>query len=131
MTTPNADGAGRPPLAALARQTLSMLPDIVRLFRDVLRDPRVPRVAKVQAGALLAIGFSPIDAIPLIGQTELVAAIALAARQLVKHTDVAILREHWSGTDEGFRALMLLVETGLRPGRMAVRLLTGRARRGR
>lgn len=118
----------RPPLAALVRQTLTMLPDIARLFAAVLRDPRVPRMAKLQAGALLAIGFSPIDAIPLLGQTELVAAIALAARQLVKHTDEALLREHWTGTDEGFRVLMLLVETGLRPGRMVLRLLTGRGR---
>lgn len=123
----------RPPLPVLARQTLSMLPDVARLFAAVLRDPRVPRAAKLQAGALLAIGFSPIDAIPFLGQTELVAAIALAARQLVKHTDEALLREHWTGTDQGFGVLMLLVETGLRPGRMALRLLTGRGRplRGR
>ena len=119
----------RPAVGVLARHTLAMLPDVARLFAGVLRDPRVPRVAKVQAGALLAIGLSPINAIPMLGQTELVAAVALAARQLLRHTDEALVREHWTGTDEGFSVLLLLVETGLRPGRLALRVLTGRRRR--
>jgi uncharacterized membrane protein YkvA (DUF1232 family) len=96
------------------------------MFAGVLRDPRVPRRAKVTAGALIAVGLSPIDAIPLLGQTELVAAIALAARQLLRHTDEAVLREHWTGTEQGFRAVLWLADTGLRPSRMVLRLLSGR-----
>ncbi len=129
MTAPHVAQPGRPPAGVLVREVATFLPDIARLFARVLRDPRVPRVAKVQAGALLAIGFSPINAIPLLGQTELVAAVALAARQLVRHTDTELLRQHWTGTDKGFRTLMLLTETGLRPGRTALRLLLGRRRR--
>ena len=106
-----------------------MLPHVARLFAGVVRDPRVPRVAKVQAGALIAVGLSPIDAIPLLGQTELVAAVALAARQLLKHTDVEVLRDHWTGTDRQFTTLLWLADTGLRPGRMAMRALGAALRR--
>ncbi len=116
----------RPPLPQLARDVLGSLPAIARMFAGVLRDPRVPRRAKVTAGALIAVGLSPIDAIPLLGQTELVAAIALAARQLLRHSDEAVLREHWTGTEQGFRAVLWLADTGLRPSRMVLRLLSGR-----
>jgi uncharacterized membrane protein YkvA (DUF1232 family) len=118
----------RPPLSQLAAGTLRMLPHLGKLFAGVVRDPRVPRIAKVQAGALVAIGLSPIDAIPVLGQTELVAAIALAARQLLKHSDEAVLRDHWTGTDRQFRTLLWLADTGLHPGRMAMRLLGGAVR---
>ena len=126
MVTPQEQ---RPPLSQLAGETLRMLPHLGRLFAGVVRDPRVPRIAKYQAGALVAVGLSPIDAIPLLGQTELVAAVALAARQLLKHTDVEVLRDHWTGTDRQFTTLLWLADTGLRPGRMALRALGAAFRR--
>jgi hypothetical protein len=88
------------------------------MFAGIVRDERVPRAAKVRAAALLALGATPLDAIPVLGQLELAAAIGLAARQLVKHAGEDVLREHWAGTDEGYRVLMLLVSAGLRPRRL-------------
>lgn len=112
----------------LAREALLFVPDILRMFTGVLRDPRVPRRTKVQVAALVALGLSPVDLIPVLGQVELVAGIALAARQLVKHAGVEVLREHWAGSEEGFRLVLTLVDAGLRPRKLAWRLLRGQGR---
>lgn len=117
------DGTVPEPIGPLIRMVGTFLPDVARMFAGVIRDPRVPAVAKVQAGALLALGLSPIDAIPVVGQVELVAMIALAARQLVKHAGEDVLHEHWSGPEDGFRVVMLLVDAGLRPRKLLLRLL--------
>ena len=119
-----ADGDGGD-LGPAIRMVGTFLPDVARMFAGVLRDPRVPPLAKAQAAGLIAVGLSPLDSIPILGQVELVAAVALAARTLVKHAGEDVLRANWHGTDEGFRAVMLLVDAGLRPGRLLLRLLGG------
>ncbi len=121
-TGPKPDAPGEE-IGPLVRMVGGFLPDVARMFAGVVRDPRVPAIAKVQAAALLGLGLSPIDAIPFIGQLEMVGAIGLAARQLLKHTTPEVLREHWTGNDEGFRAVMMVVDVGLRPSRLAMRLL--------
>jgi len=106
------------PLRRLLTEVLLFLPDVARMFTAVVRDERVPRGAKLRAAALLALGATPLDVIPVVGQLELAAAVGLAARQLVKHAGEDVLREHWAGTDEGYQVLMLLVASGLWPRRL-------------
>ena len=71
-------------------------------------------------------GLSPVDLIPILGEVGLVAALGLATRQLVKHAGEDLVREHWHGSDRGFQVVLLLVEAGLRPRRLAWRALRGR-----
>jgi uncharacterized membrane protein YkvA (DUF1232 family) len=85
----------------LARELLTLLPNLLRLFRDLLRDPRVPRSSK----ALLVLGglwlASPIDLIPeflpAIGGIDDAIVAALVLRHLVKRAGPEVVREHWHG----------------------------------
>lgn len=114
------------PAARLLAEAVRFVPDVARLLARVIADPRVPAAAKVQAGALLALGLSPLDLVPVLGQLEAVAALALAARRLADAAGQDVLREHWVGSDEGYAVLMALVASGLRPRRLLWRLLRGR-----
>lgn len=121
MTAADGQGTERRSAAQVAAEAVSFLPDVVRMLVRVVQDPRVPRAAKYQAGAFLALGLSPVDAVPLLGEATIVAMVVLAVRQLVDGAGEDVLREHWSGSERGFRTLMLVVDTGLRPRRVLTR----------
>jgi uncharacterized membrane protein YkvA (DUF1232 family) len=115
VTAPAAGGRSS---AEHVAEVAAYLSCVVRMFAGVLRDERVPRSDKVLAGAFLAAGLSPLDAIPVFGEAQVVAMVALATRQIVKGAGEDVLREHWQGTEKGFESLMFVVDTGLRPMRM-------------
>jgi uncharacterized membrane protein YkvA (DUF1232 family) len=85
----------------MARELVTLLPNLVRLFRGLLRDPRVPRGSKV----LLVVGavwlVSPIDLIPEflpgIGGLDDAVVAGLVLRHLVKRAGPEVVREHWPG----------------------------------
>jgi uncharacterized membrane protein YkvA (DUF1232 family) len=85
----------------LARELLTLLPNLLRLFRGLLGDPRVPRSSK----ALLLVGglwlASPIDLIPEflpgIGGIDDAVVAALVLRHLVRRAGPEVVREHWHG----------------------------------
>ncbi|HKJ54904.1 MAG TPA: DUF1232 domain-containing protein [Nitriliruptoraceae bacterium] len=84
-----------------------------RLLWSVMRDPRVPVRAKVVAGAAAAYAISPIDVVPdfvpTAGYVDDVFVIVGSLRYLANLSGYEVLREHWSGSDEGFAILMGLV----------------------
>jgi uncharacterized membrane protein YkvA (DUF1232 family) len=86
--------------------------DVVRLLRDVAADDRVSRRAKAVAGAAAAYVVSPLDpipdVIPVVGWVDDAVVLGLALRYLLRHAGYELIREHWSGTDDGF-ALVLFV----------------------
>lgn len=85
----------------LARELITLLPNLVRLFRGLLGDPRVPGSSK----ALLLLGglwlASPIDLIPEflpgIGGIDDAVVAALILRHLVKRAGPDVVRDHWHG----------------------------------
>jgi uncharacterized membrane protein YkvA (DUF1232 family) len=85
----------------LARELITLLPNLVRLFRGLLGDDRVPRASK----ALLLFGVlwlaSPIDLIPEflpgIGPIDDAVVAFLVLRSVVKRAGPDIVREHWRG----------------------------------
>jgi uncharacterized membrane protein YkvA (DUF1232 family) len=85
----------------LARELLTLLPNLLRLFRGLLGDPRVPFSSK----ALLLVGglwlASPIDLIPeflpVIGGIDDAVVAALVLRHLVRRAGGDVVREHWRG----------------------------------
>lgn len=119
-STPAGGVAPEPPPIA---QVLRFLPDVLRMFAGVVRDPRVPTRAKAAATGLIALGLSPVDAVPVLGVMGLLASLSLATRTLFNHAGADVLREHWDGTDEGFAVVLALVGAGLGPTRVAWRLL--------
>jgi uncharacterized membrane protein YkvA (DUF1232 family) len=85
----------------IARELATILPNLVRLFRGLLGDPRVSRSSKallVVAAVWLA---SPIDLIPEflpgIGGLDDAVVAALALRHLVRRAGADVVREHWRG----------------------------------
>lgn len=85
----------------LARELISLLPNLVRLFRGLLGDARVPRSSK----ALLVLGAvwlaSPIDLIPEflpgIGGIDDAIVAGLVLRHLVKRAGADVVKDHWRG----------------------------------
>ena len=84
-----------------ARELVTLVPNLLRLFRGLIKDPRVPRRAKV----LLAVGAlwlaSPIDLLPeflpVIGPLDDAIVAALVLRYLAKHAGRSVILEHWQG----------------------------------
>lgn len=86
--------------------------DVGRLLRDIARDPRVSRRAKIVAAAAAAYVVSPIDPIPnfvpVVGWLDDLVVGGYAIRFLVRDAGYELVRELWTGDDSGF-ALLLFV----------------------
>lgn len=93
-----------------ARELAMLLPNLVLLFKDLIRDPRVPKGSK----ALLLFGAayiaSPIDLIPefipLLGPLDDAVVAALILRHLAHRAGPEVVLEHWRG-DPGTIAPLL------------------------
>ena len=98
-----------------AREVAVLLPNILRLFKGLVRDPRVPRGSK----ALLFLGTawvaSPIDLIPefipVLGPLDDVVVAALIVRHLVRTTGRDVVVEHWHGDPATLEHILQLFES--------------------
>ena len=95
-----------------ARQLATLLPNLVRLFRGLLRDPRVPRGSKVLLWFAIAWFVSPIDLvpefIPVFGPLDDAVVAALVLRHVLRKAGRDVIAEHWSG-DEATLGVLLRV----------------------
>lgn len=95
---------------SLARELITLLPNLVRLFRGLLGDERVPRSSKV----LLVLGAlwlaSPIDLIPEflpgIGAIDDAVVAGLVLRHVVKRAGPDVVRDHWRGDPRTLSVLL-------------------------
>ena len=84
-----------------AKELARLLPNLILLFRDLARDPRVPRGSKVWLifGALWF--ASPIDLIPefipVLGPLDDAVVAALVLRHLLRSAGADVVSEHWRG----------------------------------
>jgi uncharacterized membrane protein YkvA (DUF1232 family) len=84
-----------------ARELALLVPNLLLLFKDLLKDPTVPRRPKV----LLWIGIvwiaSPIDLLPeflpVLGPLDDAVVAALVLRFLVRRAGEDVVRRHWRG----------------------------------
>ena len=95
------------------RDMLLLLPDLVVLLIRMLRDPRVPPVAK--ALALVGVGYvlSPIDFVPglLFGPIGLIDDVLVASAtlsRLVNHVHPDVVRGHWPGQGDALQVIQRL-----------------------
>jgi uncharacterized membrane protein YkvA (DUF1232 family) len=96
----------------MARELVTLLPNLIRLFRGLMRDERVPRSSK----ALLALAAlwlaSPIDLIPEflpgVGALDDAIVAALALRHVVKRAGPEVVRDHWHGDPRSLGVLLRL-----------------------
>jgi len=95
-----------------ARELATLLPNLVRLFRGLLRDARVPLGSKLLLGAAIAWFVSPIDLvpefIPVLGPLDDAVVAALVLRHVVRKAGRDVVAEHWAG-DERTLGLLLRV----------------------
>ncbi|MDP9299872.1 MAG: DUF1232 domain-containing protein [Actinomycetota bacterium] len=84
-----------------ARELATVIPNLVVLFRGLLRDPRVPRSAKLWVGFAVVWIALPIDLvpefIPVAGPLDDAIVAALVLRYLLKRTAQSVVFEHWRG----------------------------------
>jgi uncharacterized membrane protein YkvA (DUF1232 family) len=102
----------------LARELALLLPNLIRLFAGLLRDPRVGLPAKIVVGIASLWLASPIDLIPefipIVGSLDDAIVAALALRFVLRTTDGAVVREHWRGDPATLERLLRIVLWGSR-----------------
>jgi uncharacterized membrane protein YkvA (DUF1232 family) len=94
------------PSRHLAAAAMRLLPDILRLLRDLVADPGTPRRERWLLIGLFAWLASPIDLLPEflpgIGLLDDIVVAALVLRFVARRLGRPYLRAHWPGDDDGF-----------------------------
>jgi uncharacterized membrane protein YkvA (DUF1232 family) len=85
----------------LVTDAVLMMPNIIKLIGRLLRDPRVPRRAKITLGLAAAYVVSPIDlipeVIPVIGWADDVLVLMFAIDSLIDRAGNEVVEELWDG----------------------------------
>lgn len=97
---------------AQARELVSLIPNLIVLFRGLLKDPRVPRSSKAWLWFAVIWIVSPIDLIPefipVLGPLDDAVVAALVLRHVLRRTDETVLMTHWRGDPASLRAMVRL-----------------------
>ncbi len=97
------------PKGVPVRELLGVVPDLVRMLRDIVRDPSSPVDVRLVLVGLLVWIVSPIDLIPefipVIGPLDDVLVAVVALRYVRRRIGVEAMRVRWRGSDEGFAVL--------------------------
>ena len=93
-----------------ARELAKLIPNLLMLFRGLLRDPRVPRSGKLWVAFAVVWIASPIDLIPefipIAGPLDDAIVAALVLRHLLRSTSQEVLSEHWHGDPATLRTIV-------------------------
>jgi uncharacterized membrane protein YkvA (DUF1232 family) len=93
-------------------QLLKLFPPCLRLIRDVLRGPTIPRRRKIAPA--IAIGYLafPIDVIPdfipVLGQLDDALVVAWTLRHIVRSAGRERVKHLWTADAEGLQRLLRL-----------------------
>jgi uncharacterized membrane protein YkvA (DUF1232 family) len=105
--------AVRRPKGGLLRESLRLLPDLLRLLRRLTTNRDLPSGIRVRVGLLFAYLAMPIDLvpdfIPILGYADDAIIVVLVLRSVCRRVSLEELRNAWPGTDEGFGALCQIV----------------------
>jgi uncharacterized membrane protein YkvA (DUF1232 family) len=99
-----------------ARELARLVPDILRLVRDLVTDRSAPRGVRVALVILLVWLISPIDLvpefIPVLGPLDDVIVAVVVLRYVRRRLGDVELRRRWRGTDDGYRVLSAFLGRG-------------------
>jgi uncharacterized membrane protein YkvA (DUF1232 family) len=94
------------------KETLRLLPDLIRLVKRLAADPDTPRGVRIRLAVLLVYLALPIDLIPdfipVLGYADDAIIVALVLRSATRSAGSEALAKHWPGTPEGLIALKRL-----------------------
>jgi uncharacterized membrane protein YkvA (DUF1232 family) len=92
-----------------ARELARLVPDILRLVRDLVTDRSTPGGVRIALVVLLVWLISPIDLvpefIPVLGPLDDVIVAVVVLRYVRRRLGDEELRGRWRGTDDGYRVL--------------------------
>jgi uncharacterized membrane protein YkvA (DUF1232 family) len=98
------------PRSVPLRELLGVVPDLVRLIRNLLADHRMSLRVRLALAFLLAWILNPIDLIPefipVIGPLDDVVVAVLVLRYVRRQVGLDELRRRWRGSDAGFALLV-------------------------
>lgn len=101
------------PKGVAMRELLRLIPDVLRLLRSVITDPKAPLDVRILIGGLVLWIVSPIDLIPefipILGPFDDVIVAVLALRYIRRRLGSDDLRRRWVGSEEGFTLLTRLI----------------------
>jgi uncharacterized membrane protein YkvA (DUF1232 family) len=93
-----------------ARELARLIPNLLLLFRGLLRDRRVPRGAKLWLVLAVVWIASPIDLVPefvpIAGPLDDAIVAALVLRHVLRSIDRNVIFEHWRGDPATLEAIV-------------------------
>jgi uncharacterized membrane protein YkvA (DUF1232 family) len=102
-----------------ARELAALIPNLLVLFRGLLRDPRVPKSTKGWLWFAVVWLISPVDLIPefipVVGPLDDAIVAALVLRHVLRRTDRQVLADHWRGEPSTLDAIIRLWRREPRP----------------
>lgn len=111
--------ARRNPETVSMRSAMRLLPDLLRLFRSLLGDKKVPTSVRLIILGLLAYLFLPFDLvpdfIPVLGQADDVIVVAVVLREVIRRTGPDLLARLWKGDEDGLRVVLRLAGVSQTP----------------
>jgi uncharacterized membrane protein YkvA (DUF1232 family) len=91
------------------KETLRLLPDVIRLIKRLAADPATPRGVRIRLWLLLGYLALPFDLIPdfvpVLGYADDAIIVALVLRSAARSAGPDALAKHWPGSPEGLAAL--------------------------
>jgi len=100
------------PKSNLLRESLRILPDLIRLLGQLTADRTQPRGIRVRLALLMAYLALPIDLIPdfipVLGYADDAIVVVAVLRSIVRRVGIEPLRASWPGTPDGFTVLCRL-----------------------
>jgi uncharacterized membrane protein YkvA (DUF1232 family) len=97
-------------------ELVRVVPDVLRLVRDLLADRSTPVSVRIALAGLLVWLISPIDLIPefvpVLGPLDDVVVAILVLRFVRRRLGEAELRRRWRGSEAGFALLTGVLGTG-------------------
>lgn len=108
----------RPP-GGIEGGTARLLPDVVRLLRNLAGDKALPRSVRWKLAVALLYNLQPInlipDFVPLLGVVDNLVITAWALRSALKAAGPDAVARHWTGTADGLALLCRLVRLNPAP----------------
>lgn len=107
------------PRGTFLDEAMRLLPDTLRMLKNLATDRDVPLAARVRLWLLLvylAIPFDLIpDFIPVLGYADDAIIAVLVLRSVVRRAGPSAIRRHWPGTPDGLSALARAARLNLDP----------------
>ncbi|MCL1598854.1 MAG: YkvA family protein [Actinomycetia bacterium] len=100
----------------MSMEAILLIPNLIKLFMRLMRDPRIPIRRKMLVGAVLVYVVSPIDLIPDFvvgfGKLDDIVVLSIAINHLTAGAEASIVEEHWDGSVDSLDLVLSVFRWG-------------------